>query len=133
MKNFHAEKNCPVRNILCRLGDKWSILVLITLHANGTLRFGQIQKAIGDISQRMLTVTLRSLETDGMIERKVYAEIPPRVEYCLTGRGYSLLPHIYGLVEWAQTNMESILAGRKGHGTADPTAGIGTTISPKDD
>ena len=66
-----------------------------------------------DISHRMLTVTLRTLETDGMIRHKVYAEVPPRVEYGLTERGGSLLPHIFGLVEWAQDNMEAILGARR--------------------
>ena len=84
MKNFHPDNNCPVRNVLCRLGDKWSMLVLITLNANGTMRFCDIHKTIADISQRMLTVTLRTLETDGLVSRKVYAEVPPRVEYELT-------------------------------------------------
>lgn len=87
MKNFHPDDNCPVRNVLCRLGDKWSMLVLITLNANGTMRFCDIHKTIADISQRMLTVTLRTLETDGLVSRRVYAEVPPRVEYELTERG----------------------------------------------
>ena len=94
MKNFHPDDNCPVRNVLCRLGDKWSMLVLITLNANGTMRFCDIHKTIADISQRMLTVTLRTLETDGLVSRRVYAEVPPRVEYELTERGKSLIPHI---------------------------------------
>ena len=84
MENFHRMDACPVRDVLSRLGDKWTMLVLVTLKANGTMRFCDIQKTIGDISQRMLTVTLRSLETDGLIVRKVYAEVPPRVEYNLT-------------------------------------------------
>ena len=69
MKNFHPDNNCPVRNVLCRLGDKWSMLVLITLNANGTMRFCDIHKTIADISQRMLTVTLRTLETDRKREK----------------------------------------------------------------
>ena len=96
MKNFHPTGNCPVRDVLSRLGDKWSMLVLITLSANGTMRFSDIHKTIADVSQRMLTVTLRTLESDGLIERKVYAEVPPRVEYCLTERGLRLIPHIQG-------------------------------------
>ena len=92
MKNFHPTGNCPVRDVLSRLGDKWSMLVLITLSANGTMRFSDIHKTIADVSQRMLTVTLRTLESDGLIERKVYAEVPPRVEYCLTERGLVLFP-----------------------------------------
>ena len=91
---------CPVRDVLSRLGDKWTMLVLVTLKANGTMRFCDIQKTIGDISQRMLTVTLRSLETDGLIVRKVYAEVPPRRRILLNGKrikSYSPYPRIGGL------------------------------------
>ena len=70
------------------------MLVLITLNANGTMRFSDIHKTIEDVSQRMLTVTLRTLESDGLVERKVYAEVPPSVEYCLTDTGGTLIPHI---------------------------------------
>lgn len=112
MKNFHPTDNCPVRNVLCRLGDKWSMLVLITLNANGTMRFNDIHKTIADVSQRMLTVTLRSLEADGLVGRKVYAEVPPRVEYELTERGRSLIPHIEGLVGWALQQMPGIMESR---------------------
>ena len=113
LRNFVPTGCCPVRDVLSRLGDKWSMLVLMTLDANGVMRFSEIHRTLGDISHRMLTVTLRMLETDGMIARTVYAEVPPRVEYRLTARGESLLPHIFGLVEWAQANKEAILAGRK--------------------
>ena len=113
MKNFHPDDNCPVRNVLCRLGDKWSMLVLITLNANGTMRFCDIHKTIADISQRMLTVTLRTLETDGLVSRRVYAEVPPRVEYELTERGKSLIPHIEGLVDWALQQMPGIMESRR--------------------
>ena len=95
--------------MLSRLGDKWSMLVLIALHANGVMRFSEIHRSLGDISHRMLTVTLRTLEADGMVARTVYAEVPPRVEYRLTARGESLLPHVFGLVEWARANMEGFL------------------------
>ena len=115
MKNFHPTGNCPVRDVLSRLGDKWSMLVLITLSANGTMRFSDIHKTIADVSQRMLTVTLRTLESDGLIERKVYAEVPPRVEYCLTERGLSLIPHIPGLVDWALQQMSGIMESRVLH------------------
>ncbi len=115
LRNFHVaiETPCPVRDILCRFGDKWSILVLVTLHANGVMRFSDIYKTIADVSQRMLTVTLRSLEADGLIARKVYAEVPPRVEYDLTERGVSLMPHIEGLVEWSMQNIPGIMESRK--------------------
>ena len=113
MKNFHPTGNCPIRDVLSRLGDKWSMLVLITLNANGTMRFSDIHKTIEDVSQRMLTVTLRTLESYGLVERKVYAEVPPRVEYCLTDTGGTLIPHIEGLVGWAWENMNIILDHRK--------------------
>lgn len=113
IENFTPTGSCPVRDVLCRLGDKWSMLVLLTLNANGVMRFSEIHRTLGDISHRMLTVTLRMLETDGMIRREVYAEVPPRVEYRLTERGGSLLPHIFGLVEWAEANKEAILDGRR--------------------
>lgn len=88
------------------------MLVLLTLQANGTMRFGDIQKTIGDISQRMLTVTLRTLEADGLVVRTVYGEIPPRVEYHLTERGESLIPLLGKLVDWALENMSGILENR---------------------
>lgn len=112
MKKFHPTDNCPIRDILSRLGDKWTILVLITLNTNGTMRFSDIHKTIGDISQRMLTVTLRTLETDGLVKRKVYPQVPPRVEYTLTDTGLSLIPHIQALVDWALKYMPIILENR---------------------
>lgn len=112
MKNFHPSGNCPIRDVLSRLGDKWSMLVLLTLNANGIMRFSDIHKTITDVSQRMLTVTLRTLESDGLIERMVYAEVPPRVEYRLTERGLSLIPHIQALVDWAMQHMNDIMESR---------------------
>lgn len=101
--------NCPVRTVLDRFGDKWSILVLITLGEQKCLRFNEINKAIGiDISQKMLTVTLRTLEADGLITRTIYPEVPPRVEYEITKLGMSLVPHIDALAEWAKANMTTI-------------------------
>ncbi len=113
MKNFHPTGNCPIRDILCRLGDKWSMLVMITLNVNGTMRFSDIQKTISDISQRMLTVTLRTLETDGLVSRTVYAEVPPRVEYQLTETGKTLIPHIESLVGCALEHMSVIFESRE--------------------
>lgn len=113
MKNFRPTGNCPVRDVLSRLGDKWSMLVLTTLSANGTMRFSDIHKTIDDISQRMLTVTLRTLESDGLVHRKVYPEVPPRVEYCLTEMGTTLMPHIQSLVDWALGHMDEILTNRE--------------------
>lgn len=113
MQNFHRDGICPIRDVLSRLDDKWSLLVLVSLQTNGVMRFGDLQRSIGDVSQRMLTVTLRTLEADGIVERKVYAEVPPRVEYRLTDRGRSLMPYLNGLVEWAQRHADGILESRK--------------------
>jgi len=115
MKTFLHVGTCPIRDILSRLGDKWSLLVLVTLNANGTMRFSDIHRSIGDISQRMLTVTLRSLEADGLIDRKVYPVVPPRVEYCLTESGKGLMQHLNNLVEWALGNMQDIVNSRQLH------------------
>ena len=104
--------DCPIRNILARISDKWSILVLFTLNQSALMRFNTLQKNIPDISQKMLTVTLRTLEKDGFVKRKVYAEVPPRVEYSLTERAISLLPHINDLITWAKNNMDAILTDR---------------------
>ena len=107
MKNFHHTENCPIRDILSRLSSKWAMLILITLDANEVMRFNDLQKSIGDISQRMLSVTLRTLEADG------YPEIPPREEYSLTPRGLSLIPYLEGLVGWALANMPQIMNERE--------------------
>lgn len=103
---------CPIRNILCRIGEKWSLLVLYTLSGHPVMRFKEMHREIPDISQKMLTSTLRTLEEDGLVVRKVYAEVPPRVEYTLTSRAQTLLPHIGGLIEWALANMDGIMADR---------------------
>ena len=105
--------DCPIRNILARISDKWSILVLFTLNQSALMRFNALQKNIPDISQKMLTVTLRTLEEDGFVKRQVYAEVPPRVEYSLTDRAISLLPHINSLITWAKDNMKAILVDRE--------------------
>lgn len=106
-------ENCPIRNILSRISDKWSILTIFTLEQIPVMRFGELQRMIPDISQKMLTVTLRTLEQDGLVKRKVYAQIPPKVEYSLTARGQSLLPHLNSLIYWAKEQMDDILEDRK--------------------
>lgn len=105
--------DCPVRNVLDRLGDKWSILVITILGESGTLRFNELNVVIGTISQKMLTVTLKTLEADGLIRRKIYPQVPPRVEYSLTPLGESLLPAMSLLVDWAIKNMPTIKASRE--------------------
>lgn len=112
MKNILTAENCPVRHVLDRIGDKWSTLVILMLGKQGKLRFNELSQAIGDISQKMLTVTLRSLEADGLVSRKMYAEIPPRVEYELTEMGFSLLPLIKALEGWAEENIGEIKRNR---------------------
>lgn len=114
-KEFVSEvaPDCPIRNVLSRIGDKWSLLVLYTLHGEPEMRFNALRKSIPDISQKMLTLTLRTLEEDGFVRRKVYAEVPPKVEYSLTERAFSLLPYVDGLLVWAKENMGAILEDRR--------------------
>ena len=113
LKKYGALDTCPVRNILDRIGDKWSMLILLVLHETKVLRFNEIHKYIDGISQKMLSTTLKSLEADGLVERKVYPVIPPKVEYRLSERGRSLLPHLQDLVQWANHNFEEITASRE--------------------
>ena len=117
IQNFSKADKCPVRNVLDRFGDKWSVLVIVILGGSGTMRFNALSSSIGDISQKMLTVTLRNLESDGLVKRKVFAEIPPRVEYELTELGKSLLPVIENLAGWASENMNVIMKNRKKYAT----------------
>lgn len=105
--------NCPIRNVLSRVGDKWSMLVLFTLESNNNQRFKELQRNIPDISQKMLATTLKMLEADGLILRVAFSEIPPRVEYSLTEKGESLLPLINNLISWASDNMEDIIESRR--------------------
>jgi len=109
----HNHEFCPVRDIMDRFGDKWSFLVILNLGYSGTTRFNGLKNKIEGISQRMLTVTLRSLERDGLLVRKIYAEVPPRVEYELTGLGRGLLQKIFELAQWASGNMDEIINARK--------------------
>ncbi|MBS7400060.1 helix-turn-helix domain-containing protein [Hallella sp.] len=106
--------DCPIRNVLARISGKWSLLVLYTLDRNGMspMRFNQLRRAIPDISQKVLTTTLRTLETDGLICRKVFAEVPPRVEYSLTERALTLIPLVDSLINWAADNMADIVRDR---------------------
>ncbi len=108
LKKYTGIDSCPVRNIIARFSGKWSILVLCVLSENDATRFNEISKAIPDISPKVLTDTLKSLECDGLISRKVYAEIPPKVEYSLTEIGKSLIPHIENLICWAMDNYDEL-------------------------
>ena len=105
--------NCPIRNILSRIGDKWSMLVLYTLETDEAKRFKELQRNIPDISQKMLTATLRMLEADGLVKREAFAEVPPRVEYSLSDKGKTLLPHINALLSRSTDNMDDIYESRR--------------------
>ena len=113
---FHAKEEnhefCPVRDIMDRFGDKWSLLAILNLGNSGKIRFNELKGKIEGISQRMLTVTLRSLERDGLITRTIYAEVPPRVEYELTPLGKGLLQQIMELAQWAANSMDEIVKAR---------------------
>jgi DNA-binding HxlR family transcriptional regulator len=109
-QNFNAA-NCPIRDVLDRIGDKWSTL-MISLLGDGPHRFGELRRAIPDISQRMLTQTLRELQRDGLIRRTVLPTTPPGVEYGLTPLGQSLTPVLAPLLEWAATHHADIRAAR---------------------
>lgn len=104
LKKYAGIEACPIRNVISRFSGKWSMLILCVLAENAVTRFNEIGKAIPDISPKVLTETLKSLEADGLISRMVFAEIPPRVEYSLTDKGRSLMPHLEGLIEWALAN-----------------------------
>ncbi len=116
--NWSFDPNCPVRDVLDRIGDKWSTLVLVTL-ANGPHRFSAVQRAIPDISKRMLTQTFRDLERDGLIARTVFPTKPPSVEYRLTPLGETILEPLTVLVRWADRSHAAIKNARSAYdGTA---------------
>ncbi|WP_207425518.1 helix-turn-helix domain-containing protein [Pedobacter sp. SYSU D00535] len=104
---------CPISDVIDRISDKWSVHAIIVLGKSDKLRFGEMMKKIHGVSQRMLTVTLRHLEQDGLVTRTVYPEIPPRVEYQLTELGRSLLVQLMHLSDWATENMTHIFEARR--------------------
>lgn len=104
LKKYTRIENCPIRNVLSRFSSKWAMLILCVLSENEATRFNTISKAIPDISSKVLTETLRNLEADGLVKRKLYAEIPPKVEYSLTELGKSLMPILNNLISWAFDN-----------------------------
>ncbi|MDP3894174.1 helix-turn-helix domain-containing protein [Nocardioides sp.] len=108
---WDAREGCEVRQILDRVADKWSLLV-ISLLQERTLRFNELRREIDGISQRMLTVTLRHLERDGLVCRTIHAEVPPRVEYCLSPLGHTLLGTIRALVTWTEEHQLEIARAR---------------------
>lgn len=102
---------CPIRDVLDRVGDAWSVLVIVEL-GDGPCRFNALRRVIDGVSQRMLAVTLRHLERDGLVSRTVFDGAPPHVEYALTDRGLSLLGQMQGLAVWASENQAAIRAAR---------------------
>jgi DNA-binding HxlR family transcriptional regulator len=100
------------REVLERVGDKWSVHVIVMLGYSPTMRFSELQRSVEGISQRMLTVTLRSLERDGLVRRTMYPEVPPRVEYAITPFGDTLLETMQALLEWSESHLEEIGAAR---------------------
>lgn len=107
-----STESCPaVREVLNRIGDKWSVLI-VALLGDGTRRFGELRRSVDGISQRMLTLTLRGLERDGLVTRTIFPTIPPRVEYRLTPLGKTLLEPVLGLAAWAEANRSRIQDAR---------------------
>src|SRR5215203_3433166 len=120
--NLHLPEECrAVSEVLSRVGDKWTVLV-VTMLGDGPRRFNELRRAIGSISQRMLTLTLRGLERDGLVTRTVFPTIPPKVEYELTKLGHSLLEPVNGIGLWARRHQGAIEDARKRFDTAADAA-----------
>ena len=102
---------CPIRQVVSRFGDKWSMLVLYQLHVSetGILRFNEMRRLMTDCSQKMLSATLKNLEQSHLVHREVYPEVPPRVEYSLTGTGRSLMPAIIALIDWGKEHFDEVV------------------------
>ena len=102
---------CPIRNVISRFGDKWSMLVLYQLHVSktGILRFNEMRRLMTDCSQKMLSQTLKNLEQSHLVHREVYPEVPPRVEYSLTDTGRSLMPVLTDLIAWGQQHFKDVV------------------------
>ncbi|MBR1720849.1 MAG: helix-turn-helix transcriptional regulator [Phocaeicola sp.] len=102
---------CPIRQVISRFGDKWSLLILFLLYKSetGVLRFNEIRRLMMDCSQKMLSQTLKNLEQRHLVHREVYAEVPPRVEYSLTETGKSLIPSIISLITWAKEHFDEVV------------------------
>ena len=107
LKKYTRIEECPIRNVLAHFSGKWSLLVLSILSENDTTRFNSIQKALPDISSKVLSDTLKNLEKDGLVIRRVYAQVPPKVEYSLSDLGKSLIPVVGTLIKWAFDNFNN--------------------------
>ena len=107
LKKYTLIEECPIRNVLSHFSGKWSLLILCILSENDTTRFNSIQKALPDISSKVLSDTLKNLEKDGLVIRKVYAQVPLKVEYSLSELGKSLIPVVGSLIKWALENFNN--------------------------
>ena len=116
------DSNCPTRQVLDCIADKWTVLIIRRL-ADGTLRFAQLRRAVDGISQKVLTNTLRELERDGIVTRRIYASVPPKVEYSLTPLGRSLCALVAGICDWAEANIEQVQAARQVYVVSEENAG----------
>ena len=115
MADYKAEYlACPIRQVISRFGDKWSLLVLYTINEseNGVMRFNELRRFMTDCSQKMLSQTLKNLEQSHLIHREVYPEVPPRVEYTLTELGKSLMPSIQSLLEWSVRHFNEVVTDK---------------------
>jgi DNA-binding HxlR family transcriptional regulator len=120
--NLHVAEECRgISEVLARIGDKWSVLVVSAL-GGGPKRFNELRRGLGSISQRMLTLTLRGLERDGLVKRTVFPTIPPRVDYELTPLGRSLLEPVTELSNWARQNRDAMEAARERFDSANGAA-----------
>src|SRR5215470_2046675 len=119
----HTRENCHAHEMLTRIGDKWSVYVIHVLGDAGTLRFNELRARVDGISQRMLTVTLRGLERDGLVERRIYPEVPPRVEYSLTRLGATLRDVVRLLVRWSDSHLTEVDAARARYDSLGERAG----------
>jgi DNA-binding HxlR family transcriptional regulator len=106
------DSHCPTRQVLDLIADKWTVLIIRRL-ADGTLRFAQLRRSVDGISQKVLTNLLRNLERDGIVTRRIYASVPPKVEYSLTNLGRSLCKLVEGICGWAEANIEQVQAARE--------------------
>ena len=106
------DPNCPSRQLVDRIGDRWTVLIIGAL-ADGPARYGELSQSVAGISPRMLSQTLKALERDGLVQRQAFAEIPPRVVYSLTGAGESLRPVALAVESWARQHASDVLAARE--------------------
>ena len=114
-KKYSCIATCPMRNVISHFANKWSMLLLVILDEFGVMRFNELSRAIPDISPKVLSGHLKTLESCGLIRRKLYAEVPPRTEYELTELGQSLIPILNQLMEWGRQSLETVKSNVKKH------------------